>query len=77
MPKVLLAEHSVPSFHFINSLILCDDLFLIIRTALLADSVRHHQRAAFAALYKSRSAHFPICASLVTSSFGRFIFRTD
>ena len=63
--------------HFPNSLILCDDLFLVIRTALLAYSVRHHQRAAFAALYKSRSAHFPVSPSLVASSFGRFIFRTD
>ena len=63
--------------HFPISLILCDDLFFVIRTALLAYSVRHHQRAAFAALYKSRSAHFPVSPSLVASSFGRFIFRTD
>ena len=58
-------------------LVLCNDLLLVIRTALFADSVRQHQRAAFATLHKSRSGHFPVRASLVTSSFGRFIFRTN
>lgn len=64
-------------FLFLFFLVLCNDLFLVIRTALFADSVRHHQRAAFATLHKSRSGHFPVRAPLVTSSFGRFIFRTN
>ena len=39
--------------------------------------MRHHQRAAFAALYQSRSAHFPVCSSLISSGLRRFILRAD
>ncbi len=54
-----------------------DDLFLVIRAACLAYSVRNHQRAAFAAFYQCRSAHFPVRSSSVSSSLGRFILRTN
>ena len=53
------------------------DLLLIVRTASLANSVRHHQCTTFAALYQCRSAHFPVCSSLISSTFGRFILRTN
>ena len=61
------------SFQLINT----DDFFLIIRAACLAYSVRHHQGAAFAALNQCRSTHFPVCSSLISSCFGRFILRTN
>ncbi len=43
----------------------------------LAFAVRHHKCAAFAAFYKIRSAHFPVCSSLVASCFGSFILWTN
>ncbi len=55
----------------------CDDLFLIVRTAALANSVRHHQRAALAALNKSRSRHFPVRSSLISVASGRFVLRAN
>ena len=54
-----------------------DDLFLIIRSASLADSVRSHKSSAFAAAYKRRSSHFPGSSSAVPSCFGMLIFRAD
>ena len=54
-----------------------DDLSLIIRATSLADSVRHHQSAALAALYQVRSAHLPVSPAAVSSRFGRLILRTD
>ena len=45
--------------------------------ASLTNSVRHHQSAALAALYQSGSTHLPVCSSLISSTFRRFIFRTD
>lgn len=54
-----------------------DNLSLIVSAAILADSVRHRQLAALAALHKSRSSHFPICSSLVSVASGRFILRAD
>ena len=54
-----------------------NDFALVVRTAGLADSVRHHQCAAFAALHQSGCAHFPICPSLISSGLGRLILRTD
>ena len=54
-----------------------DDLLLVIRTASLANPVGHHKRAASAALYQSRSFHFPVCSSLIPSALGRFILRTN
>ena len=67
------------SFHisYLSLRLGIDDLSLIVRAAGLADSVRHHQRAALAALYQGRSAHFPVRSSLVSSGFGRFILRAD
>ena len=53
------------------------NLLLVIRTASLTNSVRHHKCAAFAALYQCRSTHFPVCSSLISSTFGRFILRTN
>ena len=61
----------------IYQLINAYDLLLIVRTASLANSVRHHQCTTFAALYQCRSAHFPVCSSLISSTFGRFILRTN
>ena len=61
----------------IYKLINAYDLLLIVRTASLANSVRHHQCTTFAALYQCRSAHFPVCSSLISSTFGRFILRTN
>ena len=50
-------------FYFNNS-------FLVVGTAGLANSVRHHQGATFAAFYEIRSAHFPVRSSFISSSFG-------
>lgn len=61
----------------IYQLINAYDLLLIVRTASLANSVRHHQCTTFAALYQCRSAHFPVCSSLIASCFGRFILWAD
>ena len=57
--------------------ILADDLFLIIRTASLAYSVRNHKSSALAALNECGSGHFPVRSSFISSSFGRFILRTN
>lgn len=53
------------------------NLLLVVRTASLTYSVRHHKCAALAALYQCRSAHFPVRSSLISSTFGRFILRTN
>ena len=58
-------------------LILRDNLFLVVASAIHADSVRSHQLTAFAALYQSGSRHFPVCSSFISSCLGRFIFWTD
>ena len=55
----------------------CDDLFFVISPACLADSVRHHQSSAFAALDQRSSTHFPVCSLAVSSRFGMFVFRTN
>lgn len=60
-----------------TSILSRDDLFLIIRSAALADSVRHHQCAALAALNKSRSRHFPVRSSLISVASGRFVLRAN
>ena len=51
-----------PRFHFhrtegfrLRLVLLRDDLFLIVSTAVFAYTVRHHQLAAFAAFYEIRS----------------------
>ena len=62
---------------FVCTLVNCNNLFLIIRTTSFADSVGHHKSAAFAALHQIRSAHLPVRSSLISSSFGRFIFWTN
>ena len=61
----------------IYQLINAYDLLLIVRTASLANSVRHHQCTTFAALYQCRSAHFPVCSSLIASCFGRLLPYED
>ena len=73
-----------PRFHFhrtegfrLRLVLLRDDLFLIVSTAVFAYTVRHHKLAAFAAFYEIRSSHFPVCSSFISSSFGRFILRAD
>lgn len=64
-------------FCIFGSISHCDDLFFVVCSAGLADSVRKHQLAAFAALNESRSRHFPVCSSLISSRLGAFIFWTD
>lgn len=54
-----------------------NDFPFVIRTAALAYSVGHHQRAALAAFHQRRSRHFPVCSSLVSSRTGRFILGTN
>ena len=66
-----------PLVLLIIKLVNTNNLLLVVRTASLTNSVRHHQCAAFAALYQCRSAHFPVCSSLISSTFGRFILRTN
>ena len=80
-PRIKLKK-TVPKFRtvlkdFLRSLVHCDDLFFIVGPACLADPVRHHKRSAFAALYKCRSRHFPVCSLAVASCLGMFVFRTD
>lgn len=53
-----------------------NDFFLIVASASLANSVRHHQGAAFAAFYQIRSAHLPVCTSFITSCFRCFVLWT-
>ena len=65
-----------PYFQFLQ-LILSNDLLLIVRSACFAHSMRHHQFAAFAAFYQIWCAHFPVCSSFISSSFGWFILWTD
>ena len=59
-----------------NGEALINNLFLVIASAVLADSMGHHQLSTFAAFYQSRSSHFPVCPSLISSPFGRFILWT-
>ena len=54
-----------------------NDFFFIVRSACFTYSVRHHKSTTFAAFYKVRSRHFPVCSSLIASCFGRFILRTN
>ena len=61
------------SFGLVNR----NDLFLVVASTSLANSMRHHKRTTFAAFYQVRSTHFPVCSSLISSSFGRFILRTN
>ena len=58
-------------------LVHCNDFFFVVRTTSFANSVRHHKSTTFAAFYKVRSRHFPVCSSLIASCFGRFILRTN
>ena len=53
------------------------NLFLVIRSASLANSVRHHKRAALAALYEIGSSHFPVSSATVSSCLGMFVLRTN
>jgi len=53
------------------------NLLLVVRTAVLAYSVRHHQCTALAALNQSRSTHLPVCSSLISSTFRRFVLGTN
>ena len=64
LPPVLMDSTNYPSVFD------SDDLFLIICAAGLAHSVRHHQRAALAALDECRSGHLPVRSSLVAMAFG-------
>ena len=50
-------------------LIHLNDLLLVVCSAVLADSVRHHKSAALAASYQSRSRHFPVRSSLISMRF--------
>jgi hypothetical protein len=54
-----------------------DNLLLVIRAALLANSVRLHKSSTLAALYESRSRHLPVSSSLISSSLGRFVLGAD
>ena len=62
---------------FLSELLSCDDFLLVVRTASLANSVRHHKRATLAALYKIRSSHLPVCSTTVSSCLGMLILRTN
>ena len=64
-------------FFTYKKLIYRNDLFFVIRSTSFAYSVRHHKSTTFAAFYQVRSTHFPVCSSLISSSFGRFILRTN
>ena len=44
-----------------------NDFFFVVCSASFTYSVRHHKLSTFAALYKVRSGHFPVCSSLVSS----------
>ena len=46
------------------------DLLLVVRTTVLANSVRNHKRSALAALYESGSSHLPVSSSLISVTFG-------
>ena len=60
-----------------TQLILRNNLFFVIRSTGLANSVRYHESATLAALNQSRIAHLPVCSTAVSSSLRRFIFRTN
>ena len=45
------------------------DLLLIVRTTVLAYSVRNHKASALAALYESGSSHLPVSSSLISVTF--------
>ena len=70
-------HYTSDSLKLIFQLINRNDLFLVVRSTSLAYSMRHHKSTTFAAFYQVRSAHFPVCSSLISSSFGRFILRTN
>ena len=67
---------SLVSLHF-TLILYRNDLTLVVASASLAHSVRHHKSSALAALYQVGSAHLPVCSAAVSSRFGRFILRTD
>jgi len=46
------------------------DLLLVVRTTVLANSVRNHKSSALAALYESGRGHLPISSSLISVTFG-------
>ena len=56
---------------------LCNDFLLVVRTTILANSVREHKLAALRALYKIKSRHLPVSSSLISVSLRRFILRTN
>ena len=71
-------EASEESARILSLLVLCsDDLTLVVRSARLANSVRHHKRATFAAFYKRRCCHLPLCTTAVSSCSGMLILRTN
>lgn len=54
-----------------------DNLFFIVASAIFANTVWYHQSATFTAFYQSWSSHLPVCSTLISSRFRRFILRTD
>lgn len=53
------------------------DFSLIVASASLAYSMRHHQGSALAALYQIWCAHLPVCSTAISSCFRRFILWTN
>ena len=79
-PKKTKQKTAGTNRRFSNSIrlsFLRDNLFLVVASASLANSVRHHQCAALAALNKIGSSHLPVCSSAVSSGFRMFILRTN
>ena len=54
-----------------------NDLLLVVRPAVPADVMRHHELAALRALDEIHGAHLPVRSSLVSVASGRFILRAN
>lgn len=54
-----------------------NDLFLVVASTSLANSMRHHKSTTLAALYQIDSAHLPVCSTLISSSLRSFILWTN
>ncbi len=62
---------------FSEILIYRNNFLLIIGSAVLADTMREHELAAFRARNQIDRLHLPVGSALVAAPSGGFIFRTD
>ncbi len=62
---------------FLSLLTNGNNLFLVVRTTSLANSVRHHKSTALAALYEIGSSHLPVSSATVSPCLGMFVLRTN